>query len=110
MINRFRPNAAAFLAAIFSLCALVSAGPASAAPMPPFAAIPGVIQSGTVTTIASTVPKNGDINPYGMAVVPKTTGSLVQGDILISNFNNGQNLQGTGTTIMEISPGGHVTQ
>jgi len=56
----------------------------------------------------STVPAIGDVNPYGIAVVPITTGNLVQGDILISNFNNSANLQGTGTTIMEISPGGAV--
>ena len=56
----------------------------------------------------STVPANGDVNPYGVALVPVTTGNLVQGDILVSNFNNSANLQGTGTTIMEISPGGNV--
>jgi hypothetical protein len=56
--------------------------------------------------IASTLPGNGDINPYGVAVVPTTIGKLVKGHILISNFNNSQNLQGTGTTIVEISPGG----
>lgn len=36
--------------------------------------------------------------------VPVTTGNLVQGDLLVSNFNNSANLQGTGTTIMEIWP------
>lgn len=56
----------------------------------------------------STVPANGDVNPYGMALVRESTGNLVKGDILISNFNNGANLQGTGTTIMEISPEGSV--
>jgi len=56
--------------------------------------------------VASTVPPNGDLNPYGVAVVPRTTGLLVEGDILVSNFNNSQNWQGTGTTIVEISPGG----
>ncbi len=60
----------------------------------------------TVTTIASTVPHNGDVNPYGMAVVPRTVGDLAQGDILVSNFNNSANLQGTGDTIVEIAPGG----
>ena len=110
MKNRFVPSAAAFLAALLSLCALRTADPASSAPLPPFAAFPGVVQNSTITTIASTVPKNGDVNPYGMAVVPATTGSLVKGDILVSNFNNVSNLQGTGTTIMEISPAGHVTQ
>jgi hypothetical protein len=81
----------------------------SAAPMVPFAAVPG-IQNRTITMIASTVPKNGDVNPYGIVVVPTSTGSLVSGDILISNFNNAQNLQGTGTTIMQISPSGRVRQ
>lgn len=63
-------------------------------------------------TIASTVPSNGDQNPYGVVVVPASVGNLVQGDILVSNFNNnGSNggLQGTGTTIVQISPAGKVS-
>jgi hypothetical protein len=64
---------------------------------------------GTVRTIVSTVPKNGDVNPYGMAFVPRSTGRLVQGDILVSNFNNAKNLQGTGSTIVEVSPTGSRT-
>ena len=63
----------------------------------------------SVSEVASTVPTNSDLNPYGVAVVPTTTGSLVRGNILVSNFNNGGNLQGTGTTIMQISPGGTVS-
>lgn len=61
-----------------------------------------------IQKVASTVPANGDVNPYGVAVVPQTTGSLVKGDILVSNFNNAKNLQGTGTTIVAITPGGGV--
>src|ERR1700689_4544044 len=57
----------------------------------------------TITTISTTVPKNGDGNPYGIARVPRSTGSLVEGQYLISNFNNGGNLQGTGTTIVQIA-------
>src|ERR1039458_7519113 len=64
----------------------------------------------TITTIASTVPTNGDINPYGIFVVPNTVGNLVKGNLLISNFNAASNKQGTGTTIMQISPGGMVSQ
>jgi hypothetical protein len=60
----------------------------------------------TIVTVASTVPANGDINPYGVAVVQRSTGNLVAGHILISNFNNSSNLQGTGTTIMDIAPDG----
>lgn len=60
----------------------------------------------SITTISSTIPSNGDLNPYGVAVVPTTTGSLTAGNILVSNFNNSANLQGTGTTIVQISPSG----
>jgi hypothetical protein len=62
----------------------------------------------TVTNIGSTVPADGDVNPYGITVVPQTTGNLVKGDTLVSNFNDAANLQGTGTTIVQISPGGWV--
>ncbi len=64
----------------------------------------------TITVIASTVPANGDLNPYGLFVVPNTIGNLVKGNLLISNFNAASNEQGTGTTIMQISPGGSVSQ
>jgi hypothetical protein len=64
----------------------------------------------TIATIASTVPTNGDLNPYGIFVVPDTVGDLVKGNVLISNFNAASNQQGTGTTIMQISPGGTVSQ
>src|SRR5215471_18713897 len=60
----------------------------------------------TVTTLASTVPGNGDVNPYGVFVVPRSSGKLIRGHILVSNFNNRANLQGTGTTIMDIAPNG----
>jgi hypothetical protein len=63
-----------------------------------------------VSVIASTVPSNGDVNPYGLTVIPNTTGYLTQGDLLVSNFNNSSNLQGTGTTIMQIGPSGSVSQ
>ncbi len=61
---------------------------------------------GTVSAVASTVPMNGDVNPYGVAVVPTSVGRLVARDVLVSNFNNSGNAQGTGTTIVEISPRG----
>ena len=102
-----RWRAAPFLLA--ALMGLITAVPASAGT----SFIGGF---STVTLVGSTVPGNGDINPYGVAVVPRTTGRLVKGDILVSNFNAASNLQGTGTTIVELTPGGarrvfaHVTQ
>jgi len=66
-------------------------------------------QFSTVTEVGSTVPGNGDENPYGIVTVPGSIGALVRGDILISNFNDSENLQGTGTTIVQESPGGHLS-
>ena len=60
----------------------------------------------TLTKVASTVPGNGDLNPYGVAVVPRTLGRLHRGDVLVSNFNDHTNAQGTGTTIVAVSPAG----
>ncbi len=60
----------------------------------------------TVTTVSTTVPTNGDVNPYGVAQVPISKGKLVEGRFLISNFNNGANWQGTGTTIVQIAANG----
>src|SRR6516164_7482876 len=74
-------------------------------------AITGVSQNrdpDVVTTLGSTVPNNGDVNPYGVARVPRTTGHLVQGQFLVSNFNNAANNQGTGTTIVQMSPNGKL--
>ena len=66
----------------------------------------------TQSTIASAVPASGpaqgDVNPYGVAVVPRSSGDLVRGDVLVSNFNNAQNQQGTGSSIVEISPSGQA--
>jgi hypothetical protein len=61
------------------------------------------------TLIASTVPGNGDVNPYGVAVIQHSRGRLHRGNILVSNFNNSNNLQGTGSTIVQISPRGNVS-
>ena len=85
----------------------------STVPAPAMPTIEGFVGSlGHNTTVASTVPANGDVNPYGVAVVPESHHKLVEGDILVSNFNNAPTAaaptgeQGTGRTIVEISPGG----
>ena len=63
----------------------------------------------SISVVAPTVPGNGDVNPYGLVRVPQSKGSLIQGNLLVSNFNNSLNLQGTGTTIVQITPGGTVS-
>jgi hypothetical protein len=58
-----------------------------------------------VNTVPSTGPSAGDQNPYGVAFVPPgfpSGGPLNPGDILVSNFNAASNLQGSGTTIMDV--------
>jgi hypothetical protein len=67
-----------------------------------------VLPTLSVSPVASTVPGNGDVNPYGVALAPVTKGKLVEGNILVSNFNNISNQQGTGSTIVQISPTGAV--
>ena len=61
----------------------------------------------TVSEIGPTIPPNGDVNPYGVAVVGRSQGAEVAGDVLVSNFNSGPGpagLQGRGTTIVQLDP------
>ncbi|MET7426967.1 hypothetical protein [Dactylosporangium sp. NPDC005555] len=69
---------------------------------------PFINQFNKTSVVASTVPANGDINPYGVAVVPRSKDKLRKGEVLVSNFNNASNQQGTGTTIVQISRDGKV--
>ena len=72
--------------------------------------IPGL--PATPTLSVSTVPSNGDQNPYGVAFVPRgfpEGGGLAPGDIIVSNFNDSNNVQGTGTTIVAVTPDGDVS-
>ncbi len=104
LLNRMVTTAVA--AASVTAAGLVM-GPAAGATPTPIS--PFIAHLHKLTNIASTVPGNGDVNPYGVAVVGQSRGRLHRGDVLVSNFNNKANQQGTGTTIVEISPGGHRT-
>ena len=55
-------------------------------------------------TLTSTVPANGDQNPYAIVVAPVASGIIAKDDVLISNFNDRTNLQGLGTTIVDYRP------
>ncbi len=60
---------------------------------------------------SSTIPPNGDVNPYGVAFVPygfPKGGVIAAGDVLVSNFNNTDNTQGTGSTIVQFRPTGDI--
>src|SRR5580658_7335328 len=85
--------------ALAATLALLPVSPAAG-----FAFLPQIVMS-------STVPPLGDLNPYGVAIVPfgfPSGGSINFGDILISNFNNSNNLQGTGSTIVKLTAGGAI--
>jgi len=56
------------------------------------------------TTLASTVPANGDQNPYAIIVAPVSAGTIKKGDVLVGNFNDKKNLQALGTTIVNVDP------
>ena len=62
----------------------------------------------TVTQGAPSAPTSGfeagDLNPYGVWVIPQTVGNLTKGNILVSNFNAAGNLQGTGSSIVQYAP------
>lgn len=88
----------------FRLMAFLLALSLAVLPLPASASSSFIGSFNTVSVLASTVPSNGDVNPYGVVVVPRTIGKLVKGDVLVSNFNNQKNQQGTGTTIVEVSP------
>ncbi|MGH7073952.1 MAG: hypothetical protein ACREFD_07100 [Stellaceae bacterium] len=54
--------------------------------------------------LASTVPDNGDLNPYAIVVAPVSAGKIKKGDVLVDNFNDRANFQGTGSTILDYNP------
>ena len=57
-----------------------------------------------ISTVASTVTDNGDLNPYAVFVAPVSSGMIEKGDVIVDNFNNVSNLQGTGGTIVLVNP------
>ena len=86
-------------AALAALAPALAAGPAAAAE-----------PQGFLETIhkhetrASTVTANGDLNPYAVVVAPVSAGKIRKDDVLVTNFNNVSNLQGTGGTIIAYTP------
>jgi sugar lactone lactonase YvrE len=126
--RQFRVNPFSFAAEVLEDRALLSStGPAGAVtlqinsaamtaehPMQTAAHSDILTQLSSITPVtASTIPSNGDLNPYGAAFVPEGFaggGKLNPGDLLVSNFNNGPaNLQGFGTTIVRVTPSGQTS-
>jgi len=56
-------------------------------------------------TIGSLVdPVTGDVNPYGLDVAKVTSGEISAGDLVVCDFNNSTNVQGTGRSVLAIRP------
>jgi len=105
--NRQRsPHGFSFFGLVALIGTLLLAGPRSDAQTTSGALTSGAFVPNLI--VSSTVPANGDLNPYGVAFVPAnfpTGGAIRAGDVLVSNFNNSNNLQGTGTTIVKLTRG-----
>ena len=95
--------------AVTAATALLAVGQAASAAQAGGGGRPFLGPLHTVSTVASTVPANGDLNPYGTALVDRSVGDLRRGSVLVSNFNNAANQQGTGTTLVQVSPRGRAT-
>lgn len=92
-------NGRAGMAAVAGSVVLVTCGAAFAAEE---AGYLGSIRRHSLVT--STVPSNGDQNPYAVVVAPSTSGKIRRGDVMVDNFNDKNNLQGLGTTIVSVDP------
>jgi hypothetical protein len=59
----------------------------------------------TETTIGSAVdPVTGDQNPYGLDIAPTDSGLIHRGDLVVCDFNDSANVQGTGNAIIALAP------
>ncbi len=56
-------------------------------------------------TIGSTVdPVTGDVNPYGLDIAHEDKAELERGDLVVCDFNDSANVQGTGSAIIALHP------
>lgn len=56
-------------------------------------------------TIGSTISSPPqDVNPYGLDIAKVTSGNITAGDLVVCNFNDPGNVQGTGDTIVALHP------
>jgi hypothetical protein len=98
MIKNLKTVRLACLCAAGGLIAAAFAGAASAEPK-------GFLETiHRHVTLASTVTDKGDLNPYAVVIAPVSAGKIHADDVLVDNFNNISNLQGTGGSIVDINP------
>lgn len=88
-----------FLVSVFSFSAMCAPGRARAEETKGF-----LEKTKHHIVLTSTIPDSGDQNPYALIVAPVSVGQVQAGDVLIDNFNDSSNLQGTGTSIVDYNP------
>ncbi|MEU9043035.1 MULTISPECIES: hypothetical protein [unclassified Kitasatospora] len=106
---RLRACSSALAAAALTVGLTAAATPGVATPGVAAEPQPFLDRLNTVSLVGSTVPANGDVNPYGTFTIRENAGSLRRGNVLISNFNGSANLQGTGTTLVQVAPDGTLS-
>ncbi len=90
---------------VLVLPAATLAGAAGVASASPAASPVGRLAPYVDTVVAqNSNASNGDTNPYGIAVIPKTAGSLVAGNLLVAEFNNSAGTSGAGTSLVQVNP------
>ena len=98
-----------WISSIFATAIVLASQAVADSPFSPKNSLLNSLPAKTTTTVPAT---NGDLNPYGVAFVPEdfpSGGTIGPGDVLVANFNDNSNVQGTGTTIVSISPHGQQT-
>ena len=98
----FAPSSSSSGASVAALAAVVITFALGGAPAAAAKGLLEVLHKHAILT--STVTDNGDLNPYAVVVAPVSAGRVNAGDVLVDNFNNVSNLQGTGTTIVDYTP------
>lgn len=102
----YLPGMPLLLAGLASLVVLLSAPGAALAAEPPVTSF--LSHHTTISILASTIPANGDVNPYGVAVVHTSSGRLLQDPLGLTIAPNGNILtvNGNDGNIVETTPGG----
>lgn len=107
---------AAVIAVGAAMAAACSSGGGMNSAAPPMSSHGGPANANLVTssilsalsseqTIGSTSPSTPhDVNPYGLDVAKVTSGKIDAGDLVVCDFNNPGNVQGTGTEILALHP------
>jgi hypothetical protein len=101
-----RGAGAASLAAVAVSAAAITGLSAAAADTAPVA---DQLHQAPDRTVASLIAPNGDRDPFGIAVVPLTSGQLVAGNLLVAEFSDQDGTAGAGTTILQVNPANGTT-